>query len=131
MYRKKTFTGVYLNWNSLTARRYKIGMIRCLTERIWRIVSDSTERLEEIEKLKVILARNEYPPDVIEKSISRFLEKKAREENPPVSEPEKEFKRFLKLPYVNRKCEDFAYRLKRTVNESFPHVGRHGKHRHS
>jgi hypothetical protein len=24
IYRKKTFTGVYLNWNSLTSRRYKI-----------------------------------------------------------------------------------------------------------
>jgi hypothetical protein len=38
VYRKKTFTGMYLNWNSLTARRYKIGLIRCLAERIWRTV---------------------------------------------------------------------------------------------
>ena len=35
IYRKKTFTGVYLNWNSLTSRRYKIGLIKCLLKRAW------------------------------------------------------------------------------------------------
>jgi hypothetical protein len=29
---------------------------------------------------------------------------------------------FLKLPYVIRKCEDFAFRLKALVNEIFPKV---------
>lgn len=120
VYRKKTFTGVYLNWTSLTARRYKIGLIRCLAERIWRIVSDQEERLVEIEKLKTILLRNEYPLEVIDNSISRFLERKAQQA--VQQEPEKEIKRFLKLPYVGRKCEDFAFRLKKTVNEYFPQV---------
>jgi hypothetical protein len=41
VYRKKTFTGAYLNWNSLTARWCKIGLIRCLGERILRTVSDT------------------------------------------------------------------------------------------
>ncbi len=37
VYNKKTFTGVYLNWTSLTAKRYKIGLIKCLTKRVLRI----------------------------------------------------------------------------------------------
>ena len=116
IYRKKTFTGVYLNWNSLTARRYKIGLITCIAERIWRIVSDEEERKVEIEKLKTILSRNEYPADVVNNTLSLFLEKKSKQAKP--GEPE----RFLKLPYVSRKCEDFAFRLKSTVNEHFPQV---------
>ena len=36
VYRKKTFTGVYLNWNSLTSRKYKIGLINNLLNRIFR-----------------------------------------------------------------------------------------------
>lgn len=36
VYRKKTFTGVYLNWRSLTARKYKIGLIKGLLNRICR-----------------------------------------------------------------------------------------------
>jgi hypothetical protein len=120
MYRKPTFTGVYLNWSSLTARRYKIGLISCLAERAWRIVSDQQERLIELERLRTILARNDYPPDVVETTIARFLERKARQANP--AEPEKEIKRFLKLPYVSRKCEDFAFRLKQLVSSFFPQV---------
>ncbi len=61
IYRKKTFTGVYLNWRSLTANRYKIGLIRCLANRIWKICSDNKDRLDELEKLKIILYRNDYP----------------------------------------------------------------------
>jgi len=121
IYRKTTFTGVYLNWTSLTARRYKIGLIRCLAERIWRKVSDEQERLTEIEKLKTILARNEYPPEVVDESIARFLKSKAREPD-QLEEPEKPVKRFLKLPYVSNKCEDFAFRLKKLVEADFPQV---------
>ena len=120
IYRKKTFTGVYLNWTSLTARRYKIGLIKCLAERIWRIVSDETERLVEIEKLKLILAKNEYPAEVIDNTISKFIEKKKRNTT-PVATVEK-MKRFLKLPYVNRKCEDYAYRLKELVESNYTQV---------
>ena len=120
LYRKKTFTGVHLNWSSLTARRYKIGLIRNSVNRIWRIVKDEKERQAEIERLKVILARNDYPPDVVDTTISLFIEQKARQANP--SKPEKETTRFLKLPYVGRKCEDFAFRLKQLVNEHFPQV---------
>lgn len=120
IYRKKTFTGVYLNWTSLTARRYKTGLIKCLAERIWRICSEQSERLIEIEKLKTILRKNDYPPDVVDCYVSRFLESKATEPTP--KEPDKPHKRFLKLPYVGRKCEEFATRLKRIVENNYPQV---------
>ena len=40
MYRKPTFTGVYLNWHSLTSKKYKIGLINCLLDRVYKIFSD-------------------------------------------------------------------------------------------
>ena len=40
IYHKKTFTRVYLNWRSLTSRKYKISLIQCLCDRIWRICQD-------------------------------------------------------------------------------------------
>ena len=49
MYRKPTFTGVYLHWDSLTSRKYKIGLIKCLLNRIRRICSDpGTRSLETV-----------------------------------------------------------------------------------
>ena len=37
MYRKPTFTGVYLNWFSLTSKKYNVGLIGCLVDRIWKM----------------------------------------------------------------------------------------------
>lgn len=53
-------------------------------------MSDEDERLVEIEKLKLILAKNEYPPEVIDNTIMKFLEKKKGRENiAPVETVEK------------------------------------------
>ena len=43
LYRKPTFTGVYLNWTSLTARKYKIGLIKCLLDRISKTCTKSED----------------------------------------------------------------------------------------
>ncbi len=43
LYHKPTFTGVYLNWTSLTSRKYKISLIYCLCDRIWKICQDQTD----------------------------------------------------------------------------------------
>jgi hypothetical protein len=108
LYRKKTLTGVQLNWSSLTARRYKIGLIRNAVNRIWRIVKYEKEWKLEIDRLKFILGRNDYPPDIVDTTISLFLEQRSRQANPTL---EKETTRFLKLPQISSKCEDFAFRL--------------------
>jgi len=126
VYRKATFTGVYLNWTSLTARRYKISLIRCLAERIWRICCDENDRRLQLERLKTILARNEFPPEVVERTLASFIETKAKAASTTATAEkvaqEEKTTRFLKLPYVNRKCEDFAHRLKSTVENFFPQV---------
>ena len=118
MYRKPTFTGVYLNWTSLTAIRYKLGLIRCLAERIWRICSVEAERMKEIERLKQILYKNDYPVDVVERTINKFLERKASP--PPPPEQDIRTKRFLKLPYVGSRCDGFAHDLKDHVEHFYP-----------
>ena len=61
IYRKKTFTGVYLNWKSLTSRKYKIGLINSLIDRVWKICTLPEERDIELKKIKSILTRNDYP----------------------------------------------------------------------
>ena len=120
IYRKKTFTGVYLNWTSLTSRKYKIGLIRCLADRIWKICTEEKERETELVNLRTILSRNDYPTDVVEQCITRYIAGKMKpaEQTPP----EKLHKRFIKLPYVGRSCDDFAFQLKKLVNKNLPDV---------
>ena len=50
----------------LTSRKYKIGFINCLIDRSWKICKDDDDRRDEISKIKSILAKNEYPQEVIE-----------------------------------------------------------------
>ena len=95
---RKTFPGVYLNWNSLTSRRYKASMIKCLAERIWHICAVKEDKQLELERLKIILQCNEYPLKVTEETLQRFLERKAQPHE-PVCSPEK-LKRYVKLLYV-------------------------------
>ena len=126
LYRKKTFTGVYLNWLSLTTKRYKIGLIHCLMDRIWKICSEQVDRDIEVEKLKSILARNDYPKFVVEREISKFVSSgdKPSETHaqPPKVDSLRTDKRFIVLPYVSRRAEGFAKRLKFHVQSYFPTV---------
>jgi hypothetical protein len=72
IYHKPTFTGVYLNWTSLTSREYKISLIYCLCDRMWKICQD-TERDLEFKKLKLTLPKNEYPDRIINKEMDKFV----------------------------------------------------------
>ena len=124
MYHKKTFTGTYLNWTSLTDRKYKIGLIYCLLDRIWKICSDPKDRELEVSKLKGILAKNDYPTSIIEKETEKFLINRAK---PPPdktstvtpSEANLKVKKFLVLPHVNDKVIEYGKRLKNFVESNF------------
>ena len=137
LYRKPTFTGVYLHWTSLTSRKYKLGLIYCLLDRIWKICDEESERESEIIKLKEILLRNEYPERIIENEFKKFKINRAGERevheapnnnvDQNLNEEENEERlitntRYIVLPYVSRKAEDFSIRLKKLVTKTFPTV---------
>ena len=73
IYRKKTFTGLYSNYNSLIPSTYKKGLILTLLFRIYSICSNWLLINEEFTFLKKILKLNGYPSSLIEKCISQFL----------------------------------------------------------
>lgn len=131
IFRKKTFTGVYLNWTSLTSKKYKIGLIYCFMDRIWRICSENHLRDEEVRKLRYILAKNDYPEHVVNREIEKFISSRTlstnssvinnSEQQPRVNAQPKPT-RFLVLPYVSRKAEGFAKKVQHLVNEYYPQV---------
>jgi len=83
LYRKKTFTGVYPNWTSLTAKRYKLGLIKNLTIRILRICMDPKDIENKLAKMKTMLEKNEYPRFIIDREVNMTIEKwNSRTENP-------------------------------------------------
>ena len=122
MYRKPTFTGVYLHWKSLTAVVYKINLIKCLLDRAWKICSNYELFHQEILLLKEVLKKNDYPSSVIDKQIDKFLNKKLIQLPPKTNELTPKKKIYLVLPYFNDKMDDFKRRLTDLIYKYYPNV---------
>ena len=64
IYRKPTFTGQYIRWNSFSPKQRKINLIKTLVHRALMICS-KTKLGSELDKIKQLLNENGYPEDVI------------------------------------------------------------------
>jgi len=93
---KKTYTGLLTNFTSFTPFRYKIGLIRTLLDRAYKINSTYNNLHTNFLKIKEILQKNSFPADLIDKQIKECLDKKVSSSEKSVSE----LPRFYKLPYI-------------------------------
>jgi len=123
VYQKKTFTGVYLNWTSLTGKRFNIGLIKCLTKRVLRICTNEDDRVQQLRKVKLLLLRNQYPADVIDKKMDDCIRKDIGTRMATQLTPEEsKRKKFVTLPYTIKKCEDFAAKLCKLSTRATPSI---------
>jgi hypothetical protein len=63
--------------------------------------------------------KNEYPENIINQTIDKYI---SRITLPNQPKPQKETKRFIVLPFVNKKAEDFTVSFKSLVEESYSQV---------
>ena len=72
VYRKPTFTGMCLQFDSFCPVKYKIGLIRCLVNRALRICS--VEKLSgELDFLRNMFLKNGYPVGIVNKHLTTDL----------------------------------------------------------
>ena len=72
VYRKLTFTGQYLHWESFSPLKRKISLIATLVQRVLMICTKC--RLNgEVEQIKKILLDNGYPKNVINAQIAKKI----------------------------------------------------------
>ena len=76
MYRKPTFSGLYLKWTSFVPKQFKINLVNCLLNRAWRICSSSELFQTEVSFIKDILAANGYPYTFLNSLIHKFNHRK-------------------------------------------------------
>ena len=72
IFRKKTFSGVYLNFYSHLPIDYKKGLIRTLLYRAYMICSDYASLHQEILFLKSVWQKNSFPLFFIDKCVKKF-----------------------------------------------------------
>ena len=74
VYRKPTFTGLYLDWYSFAPKSRKLNLMRCLSYSALNICSDC--KIEnELKAIKDIFIENRYPEDVIDVNIRHTVTK--------------------------------------------------------
>ena len=74
LYQKKTSIGLFTQFNSFTPISYKIGLVRCLIYRAFKISSSYIIFHDKLEKVKILLQKNMYPKSVIDTQIKTFLD---------------------------------------------------------
>ena len=75
VYRKPTFTGQYIMFDSYCSYQYKVNLVRNLVDRAERICS-SSKLAEELDFLKSVFLKNGYPDDLLKELMSERLIKR-------------------------------------------------------
>ena len=73
IYRKPTFSGLYINFHSFLPKKFKSGLVFTLLFRIYTNCSDRSKIYTEIGNLRKILRKNEYPSYFLDNCIKSFF----------------------------------------------------------
>jgi hypothetical protein len=90
VHRKKTFTGLLLNFFSFTSFSYKMGLVKTLVDRTYKINNTWKGFHEDINTLIDILKRNCFPSHMIEGAVNNYLTNKQNQvgsSNEPTDTP--------------------------------------------
>jgi hypothetical protein len=116
VYRKKTHTGVFMNFNAVVPDKWKVGLIVCLLNRAWNICSSRLLFMKEVQKLKLMFVRNGYPYQFLNKIVERFLQTRNSERTQRTEEVNKY---VLRVPYVGKASVIFKTKLSKLIKENF------------
>ena len=75
VYRKKTYTGLLTNYFSFSPLSYKLVLIRTLVDRTYQINNTWQGFHEDIKKLVLIVRKNIFPSNLIERVINQYITK--------------------------------------------------------
>ena len=114
IYRKSTFTGQYICWNSLSPKTRKISLITTLVHRALMICS-KTKLGPELDKIKQLLIENGYPTDVLLSCINQKLANFAAEKT---YGPEK-CPVYLKLPWIGNILSKFENQISKAITSFY------------
>ena len=116
VYRKKTYTGLLTNYFSFTPFKYKLGLIKTLIDRAYKINNTTQGFHNDIKNLSEILKRNMFPKWLIDKSVKGFLSK-VTTTGKDASKCETSNCHFYKLPYIGYYSSYTGRKISSIVNK--------------
>ena len=115
IFRKKTFTGLVLNYKAMCPEQWKKGLIIGALHRGYSACSSWTSFHCEIEKLKNIFTSNGYPLEFINKIVHDFLNKKFISKNEEVKDERPKI--TFKIPYIGLPSLQLKRKLKKIFKD--------------
>ena len=107
VYKKPTFTELYLNWHSFVPKSRKLNLIRCISYRDLHICSDC--KIEnELKVIKDIFIDYGYPEEVIDVNIA-YTVTRFKNTNKPFGPPKCPV--YFRLPWVGSASQSFADKI--------------------
>ncbi|XP_071956011.1 uncharacterized protein [Antedon mediterranea] len=104
VYRKKTHTDQYLNFQSQHPLHQKLGVIRTLMDRMENIVTEEADKKEEEVKIRNALRKCGYPKWTLDRVKQQIKNKQPKQRNKN-KESETPSKGMVVLPYVEGVAE--------------------------
>ena len=120
LYQKKTFTGLYTEFSSLAANKYKVNLISILIYRAFHIWSTYVSFHNEIQRIKSFLTKNNYPMFSIDKVIKHFLDRKYNPRPIVATVPKKPL--IFCLPFLGHSSLQLKRSLSRLLDRAYPHI---------
>ena len=122
VYRKKTNSDLYMNWNSHSPRAWKIGTLRNLVRRAIMISSPNNLQTELDHLRKVFSEKNSYPKQVTNQIIDDEIEKERqsntqRQDESTDAEQDDTEHIHLNLPYGGKNGQNLMRKLQRNVEK--------------
>ena len=114
VYRKPTFTGRYMRWDSFAPSKRKTNLIETLVHQALVICSPGKVE-QELDCIRSILKNNGYPETIINSSISKKI---SRFQLLPKEGPKK-CPVYLKLPWIGNISGKFEKQVKSNVQNCF------------
>ena len=118
VYRKPTFTGLTMNFNSFAPFLYKINLIKCLIHRAYNICSSYTNLHAEFNFIKKFLTENGFKVSIIEKHINKFLYDKYKDKKLLIGVPKQII--YFKLPFHGDQSFKIRKKLTKLLHEFYP-----------
>ena len=116
VYRKPTHSGVFTHFLSFIPFQYKIGLVRTLFDRAFKICSSWNLFHLEMENIVRMLSMNGYSKNFTYSIIRKELDKRLNNEERPVYEGPEGLKIFIKLPFIG----DMSSKVKECIKKGLP-----------
>ena len=114
VYRKPTFTGQYICWNSFNRKSRKISLIKTLAHRALMMCS-KTKLGSELDRVKQLLIENGYPDDVLTSCIKQKFANFAAENRVVL----RSCPVYLKLPWIGNVSSRFENKTNKAIISCF------------